>query len=419
MMPHSRSIIAALTLLLSMTLVAGLYEPAHAQTVSKEISKKEKELANLRREIDANEKKLSESEKKERTTLGHIDNLERQANLIRRLIKKLREQEQQLAGDIQEARSSIEDLEQQLESLKTHFAKYVRSVYKYGRVYDVELLFSSKSINQLYIRIEYMKRFSEQRAKDLQDVVRKKDDLEAQNERLQVNLQHERRLLAEKTGEESSLKEKVSQRQQILASIRKDKRKYQQALKEAAQGVKDIEKYIADLIEKDRLRKEREAAAARDRERTTATVKPAPMPEVTVTRPFVSHKGKLRWPVSAGTIASRFGNQVHPVLKTVRENTGVDIKVRSGSNVLAVADGEVSILTFIPGFGNTVILNHYGGYRTVYAHLSEITVVESQKVKAGELIAKSGESVEGSILHFEIWKEREKQNPEFWLAKQR
>ena len=93
--------------------------------------------------------------------------------------------------------------------------------------------------------------------------------------------------------------------------------------------------------------------------------------------------------------------------------------VSSGSSVLSVADGEVSILTFIPGFGNIVILSHGDGYRTVYAHLSEIGVSESQKVKAGEVIARSGDSVDGSILHFEIWKDRELQNPELWLAKQR
>ena len=137
---------------------------------------------------------------------------------------------------------------------------------------------------------------------------------------------------------------------------------------------------------------------------------------------FASHQGKLPWPVEPDkkpVIASKFGPQKHPVLKTISENTGIDIQVASGSNVLAVADGEVSILTFIPGFGNTLILNNYDGYRTIYAHLSEITVVESQRVKAGEKIAKSGDSVDKPILHFEIWFGKEKQNPELWLAKLR
>jgi septal ring factor EnvC (AmiA/AmiB activator) len=407
-------------LLLVITLLSapGLHL-IQAQSTSREISKKEKELAKLRSEIEAFELRLKESEKRERSTLEHLDNLERQANLIWHLIKKLKEQEQQITNDIHDAKSSIGELEQQLESLRSHYAKYVRSVYKYGRVYDIELLFSSNSINQLYIRIAYLKRFSEQRAKDLQTVLQKKADLEQQNDRLQQSLDHERRLLAEKTSEESSLKRKASQRQKTLAEIRKDKRVYQQELKRKNEAVREIEKLIAELIEKDRLRKEREAAAARERGRLAVEPTRPPKPEPEAAESFAAQKGRIRWPVSSGTISSRFGNQVHPVLKTVTQNTGVDIQVRSGSDVLAVADGEVSILSFIPGFGNVIILNHYNGFRTVYAHLSEITVVEAQKVKAGEAIAKSGESVQGPVLHFEIWKEREKQNPELWLTKPR
>lgn len=407
-------------LLLVITLLSALgLHLIQAQSTSREISKKEKELAKLRSEIEAFELRLKESEKRERSTLEHLDNLERQANLIRHLIKKLKEQEQQITNDIHDAKSSIGELEQQLESLRSHYAKYVRSVYKYGRVYDIELLFSSNSINQLYIRIAYLKRFSEQRAKDLQTVLQKKADLEQQNDRLQQGLDHERRLLAEKTSEESSLKRKASQRQKTLAEIRKDKRVYQQELKRKNEAVREIEKLIAELIEKDRLRKEREAAAARERGRLAVEPTRPPKPEPEAAESFAAQKGRIRWPVSSGTISSRFGNQVHPVLKTVTQNTGVDIQVRSGSDVLAVADGEVSILSFIPGFGNVIILNHYNGFRTVYAHLSEITVVEAQKVKAGEAIAKSGESVQGPVLHFEIWKEREKQNPELWLTKPR
>jgi murein hydrolase activator len=407
-MPHRRSIVLSLLVLFLLCACCG--DIAFGQSAPKESAKlrenKEK-LARLIAEKKAFEKKLNESNVKEQSTLDRIESLERHVNQMRRSIKKLREQEQDLAGDIQSARSTIGDLEQQLGSLKTQYARYVRSVYKYGRVYDVELLFSSKSINQLYIRMEYLKRFSEQRAKDLAEVVRKKSDLEAQNEQLQASLEHERKLLSEKTVEESSLKQKVSEHQKVLAAVRKDKRKYQEALKQQAKSERELNKIIADLVEKD---------AARERRAATA---PTPAPDVSAPGSFGFQKGKLRWPVSSGTIASRFGNQVHPVLKTIRENTGIDIGVRSGSNVQAVADGHVSIVTFIPGLGNIVILTHSGGYRTIYAQLSEVSVAADQKVKAGDIIAKSGDSVDGSVLHFEIWKDREKQNPELWLAKQR
>jgi len=386
--------------------------------LSREIARKEKELETLRAEIQAYEKRYRESEKKEKSALENISNLDRQVGLLRNLIKKLREQEQSLRGDIQETRSSIQDLERQLDALRTHYAKYVRSVYKYGRVYDVELLFSSKSVNQLYIRIEYLKRFSEQRAKDLRDVVNKKSDLEAENERLQASLMHERNVLAEKTARESSLKKKVVEHRKSLTAIVQDKNKLRRALEEKKKYAEEIKRIVARLNDEEDKRREAAAAAARNRDKTAPALRPTPKPE-TAPGAFASQQGRLRWPVEAGTIASRYGLQTHPVLKTKRENTGIDISVKSGTGVQTVADGEVSILTFIPGFGNILILSHGDGYRTVYAHLSEINVVESQKVKAGDLIAKSGDSVEGSILHFEVWKGTVKQDPEHWLAKQR
>jgi septal ring factor EnvC (AmiA/AmiB activator) len=402
--------------------------PATAQKTEREIKQKENELQKLRSDIQAYEKKLRESDKKEKVTLERLDNLERQSILIRQLIQKLREEELGMTAEIDTAKTTIAGLEGQLQFLKSHYANYVCSVYKHGRVYDLELLFSSQSINQLSIRIQYLKRFSEQRAKDLKEIDENKVILEQKNEQLQGKLQSERQLLIEKTREEENLKRTFSQRQTVLKKIRKNKKTYQKELNHKMGAFQQIEKLIADLIEKEQIRKEREeterrvreVVEAREREQVnsipSATLKPV---ELKTSIAFAQQRGKLRWPVTHGSVQSRFGNQIHPVLKTVTQNTGIDIATPVGSDVLAVADGEVAVLSFIPGFGNVLILNHYNGYRTVYAHLSDVSVTESQRITEGTVIAKSGDTVAGAILHFEIWKEREKQNPEWWLAKRR
>ncbi|HLX12588.1 MAG TPA: M23 family metallopeptidase, partial [Bacteroidota bacterium] len=98
------------------------------------------------------------------------------------------------------------------------------------------------------------------------------------------------------------------------------------------------------------------------------------------------------------------------------QNTGIDIKLPVGSEVSAIAPGDVSAISWLPSFGNLVIVDHSNGYRTVYAHLSEITVTEGQRIGEGAEIGKSGEGLSGPRLHFEIWKEREKQDPESWLS---
>ncbi len=415
-----RSIILALLVL---SILPGT--PALSQK-SREISKKQRELQKLRSDIEAYEKKLRESEKKERSTLERLDDLEQQGTLIRELLRNLRDEEQQISSDIRSARGSIAKLEEQLDFLKSHYAGYVRSVYKNGRVYDLDLLFSSRSINQMYIRIEYLRRFSNQRADDLKHILQKKAEVERQNDQLQENLENERKLISEKAREERSLRQKTVERQRVLSQVRKDKKTYRKELTRKTEAIHQVEKLIADLIEKERLRKEelrkqRAAAAAkqRERQRLANAVPSPPLEELEPIGTFEQRKGKLRWPVSSGVIASRFGPQTHPILRTVTQNSGIDISVGVGSNVIAVAEGEVSVISFIPGYGNVLIVNHYNGYRTVYAHLSDIHVVESQKIQEADVIGKSGDSIAGSILHFEIWKEKEKMDPEQWLFKTR
>ncbi|HTY36287.1 MAG TPA: peptidoglycan DD-metalloendopeptidase family protein [Bacteroidota bacterium] len=437
MMPIVRSL---LSLLLMSALTIGVCGHAAAQSTQKKSSRKaqsaqksrsdkekhpatvsdmQKEQARLRAEAAAAEREFNKKVDQEKATLANINKLEQQINGKRKSIRKLQEQEEELTREIHSASTSIGDLEQQLQSLKGEYARYIQTVYKHGRVYDLELLFSSQSINQLSIRIEYLKRFSEQRSKDLQNTVSKKSDLEHENSRLEANLKQQQLLLAKRTNEESSLKGDVSKRQKMLASIRKDKNFYREQADEKRAAADKLKNIISDLIIKENERREREAAAERERSKAGGTMRPTPVPEAAPPGSFASQHGKLRWPVSVGSIAARFGNQVHPVLKTVRENTGIDISVKPGSDVKAVADGRVSIVTFIPGLGNIVILTHSDGYRTIYADLSEVNVSENQKVGAGDTIAKSGSTVDGDLLHFEIWKDRDKQNPELWLAKQR
>lgn len=375
-----------------------------------EIKKKEAELAKIRTEIEEYEKKIKESESKERKSLETLDYYEKQTGLLRRLISQLKTEEKALQADIEKTRSSIRDLGDKLKALANHYAHYVSSVYKYGRMFDLELLLSARSINQLYVRAEYLKRFSAQRQRDLKKIRTNRSLLLKENATLQKKLQDERKLLEEKTREEGRLAKKTEYRKRTLVEIRRDKNAYRKEVDRRRDAAKDLENIVADLIEKERIRREREAELARMRGGAGASE------EIPLDARFESRRGKLQWPVRNGRLASRFGNQVHPQLKTVTQNTGIDIRVPEGSDVVAVSDGDVSRIWWLPSFGTLVILNHNNGYRTVYAQLSEVLVAEGQRVSEGQVIAKSGESLSGPSLHFEVWKEREKQDPEDWLS---
>jgi murein hydrolase activator len=384
---------------LVIVILVGAFAEHGVFSYGDDLKKKQSQLEQLRQEIDRYEKQITDREKKEKATLDLLGTYDRQATLYRRLIKKLHDQEVVLQSDIKTTRQTMNDLGNQLTFLKKQYARYAATAYKTSRTYDLELLLASRSFNQMLIRSEYLKRFSEQRKKDFARITDQHTAMEEQEILLQKQLAEQQSLLAEKQREENKLITKSKKRKQILAIIRKDKKNFKKELDRKKQDVKELEQLIAKLIEEERVKSER-----KDRVREPAT-----------TGTFQSKRGRLHWPVAQGKLTARFGNQEHPTLHTITQNTGIDIAVPAGTNVEAVADGEVAKIFWLPSFGNLVILNHNNGYRTVYAHLSEIAVEEGDAVREGNLLGKSGESLGGSVLHFEIYKDRDKLDPEQWL----
>lgn len=400
------------TLLLGATLTANfICAPSAVAGHDEEIKKKQDQLVKLRREIDTFEEKILESEKRESTTLELLDTYDRQTILLRKLIGSLREEEGELQRQIEETQNTIQRLGGQASFLKRQYAKYVQSAYKYGRTYDLELLLTSRSVNQALIRSQYLQRFSNQRKEDVTKLETKRESIEDENLILHAQLSRERTLIAEKTHEEQRLRSKMDSRKKLLADIRRNKTNYQREIGRKRSAARDLEEIIAKLIEEERIREERESELAREGK--------IPAPTETHVGVFERKRGKLPWPVPYGKLVGRFGNQQHPVLKTVTQNTGIDIAVPVGTDVLAIANGQVSTISWLPSFGNLLILNHLDGYRTVYAHLSEIEVQEGQSLAEGSRIGKSGESLSGPMVHFEVWRYREKQDPELWLGPRR
>ena len=112
-------------------------------------------------------------------------------------------------------------------------------------------------------------------------------------------------------------------------------------------------------------------------------------------------------------------NQKNRKLKTITENVGIEIQAKVGTQVITVLDGVISTITYIRGHGNIIIVDHGGGFSTVYAQVENIQVNENEYIQAGDRLAKiasNGKSKNGK-LHFEVWGNQQKLNPEHWLSK--
>lgn len=109
----------------------------------------------------------------------------------------------------------------------------------------------------------------------------------------------------------------------------------------------------------------------------------------------------------AGRLSSTFGTRRHPVTGKISKHGGIDIAVKTGTLVGAAADGIVTVAsTNVGHYGTAVFIDHQNGYITHYGHLSKILVKVGQKVKAGQIIAKSGSTGRstGPHLHFTVKK---------------
>lgn len=134
---------------------------------------------------------------------------------------------------------------------------------------------------------------------------------------------------------------------------------------------------------------------------------------------FASMRGSLPRPVGgAFNITSRFGSHSLPDLPdVVYDNPGIDAEVARGATAQAVYAGKVSGVYMIPGFSTVVIVNH-GGYYTVYGNLASASVKVGDVVKQGNAVGRVADSEDSpghGQIHFEVWKNREKQDPMAWI----
>lgn len=131
---------------------------------------------------------------------------------------------------------------------------------------------------------------------------------------------------------------------------------------------------------------------------------------------FASNKGKLPYPITGkSTIVGRFGNHKKTAYVTTSSG-GIDIRSQAKSQAKAVFNGEVSEIVSIAGYGTCIILRH-GDYFTFYGNINNINVAKGDKVETGQILGNIFTNPQTNVteMHFQLWKQRQKLNPELWL----
>lgn len=375
------------------------------EKIEKDIQFHNSELDHLRKEIADYERKIKNTSDREKSEIERLNEIDEEISLVRNLIYRLRREEKIKEKSITQAEVTIEKKESEHTSLVNRYAKRVTHTYKKGRLSDLEKLLDAKSWRQAVYRAKYIKIISEHDRSLADEIRRNLVEIEAKQTVLERELTDIRKIDKEKLSRKKWLEQRRRVRNKELGNLKRDRQKMSVALNQRKKAAQQMESIISRL---DRERVARIAELERRRKEM----------ELLGSVPFKELKGKLPWPIE-GKVISRFGTYQNPNLKTVTENTGIDIHGSEGTEVKSIYDGIVTTVTYIRGYGNTVILDHGDGFYSVYTHVMDVEVEENSYVNARDIIAHVGDSgsLEGTKLHFEIWGNKDKLNPELWLKK--
>ncbi|MBD3182841.1 peptidoglycan DD-metalloendopeptidase family protein [Candidatus Poribacteria bacterium] len=347
-----------------------------------------RELEELKKDRDRIRKEQNNVVKKERNTRAELEDIEKQLVAREREIRIYRQNLSTCEKDIKTLRDELKVLEGKYQKTKSLMVKRIRAMYKFGyeggELSYLKLLLSADNIMEFTSRYKYMSAIIEGDRKLQKQLAAEKSEIESKKEQVEARKQ---RILYYKASAERIRKEILSRkgiRQSRLSELQKSKEHLTRTLRELEQSVAELENLMA------RLKHSSKEDIYEDIE------------------DLGKSRGKLPWPVSGRIISN-----------SAPSMQGVTIKARQGASIRCVAGGVVEYAQWFDGvgFGLMVIINHGNGYRTLYAHSSELLVKKGQKVRSGQVIAKVGDtgSLKGPMLYFEIWKGTEAMSTRRWL----
>lgn len=384
--------------LLALACLSGTMGAGAAQAQSEDpIRSRQRELLQLKEEIEENRTHIDELKRKEEDLANLATRLETDRELTQRYLQELSTQERALRQDMADRQSDLLDMEVEATQTAQRLKRRLLRYYKLRHVSGGELLFSSQTFNELFARSQFLARLIHSDRLDLAALGQERAEIARATAALDSRRRAIELLQQEKRNEEDRLVARGRQAQFELEGVQDERAAYERRLQEQESSRAAIRGMIARL-EKERERSVREGS-------TTATF-----------GDFEGARGNLLWPVE-GSVLAEFGVEIHPKYNTRVPVNGIVIAAAAGTPVRSTSAGVVEFVDWYPGYGRTVVLNHGGGYYTLYAHASAILVRQGQEVAAGQEIARVGDtdSLRGPCLHFEVRKGTEALDPRNWL----
>ncbi len=376
--------------------------PAFSQNgLEGQLDDNRQELGRVKAEINTLRKAVIKTNIKTSSTLEQVKIIDKELSLVSKSKRLLEKENNLLSQKISLTQDVLEESKRKIKLLKDQYLNRVVHLYKYGKIQNLELLLNAGSINQALVRYKYLKFFNDREKQIIRKIKLKISEIQDLEQQLSLDFQNQRLSLHEKKRQEIKFSDRKREKKKLIQQLKQNNQYLTQQLKSAKTEYQKLYELIVTLERQKKIR-ERQGDTRGD---FTLNL-----------RDFKKYKGKLPWPVK-GQIIHKYGKQHNIKLKTTINNTGIDIKAKTGAEVRSVFTGLVSMITYLSGYGNTVILDHGAGYYTVYSHLDEFFVDPDDPVESGQVIGLVGDSgsLEGAKLHFAVFANQKTENPQSWL----
>lgn len=360
-----------------------------------DLAQSQRQLEQIRLRIDQAEADMKAQRQSENDISRDLALLGGQLQRIDDRISSIKSEQQRLQREIQQQQQQLKQSQTQSAGIAKRLEQRLVALYKEGETGMLKILFSAESPNELIQQYHYLTRVMEN-DRELLDEYRQAITTQQQQLAQLTTLQQRQSDL---------LKREEAERQEAVGARRLQTRLLQQAqiqnkkLQEELTSLQQDAKRLKGLVEQ--LQKAPPPRA------------PAVVPGVTVD--FAKQRGNLSWPLE-GAVLIRFGTQRDDKLGTFYESNGLEIAAKPGSEVRAVANGQVVYADFFRGYGNLLIVSHDGEYHTLYAQLDRLRKKTGDPVATAELIGHSGLSGRQSF-YFEIRHKGAPVNPLNWLRR--
>ena len=377
-----------------------------------ELQQKRKKLL---KDIELSKSMLSEIKQNQKESLHRLQTLQKQIQLREEIISNINKEISLLSKNIDETSGVVTSLENDLKELKAEYARMIYHAYKnQSSQSQLMFVFAAESFNEAFKRLLYLRDITEFRRRQAELIEEIKAVLESKLADLGQKRDEKQELLAKQSAQKSKMKDEISQKDNLIAKLKTKEKSIKKDIGNKEKAAQKLDDAIAEIIRKEIEEARRRAAELAAKEGSKAM---ALTPEAAkLSASFASNKGKLPWPVERGLIASTFGEHYHPVVKVKTFNNGVNIQTNEKSVVRAVFEGTVVRVLYVPNYHRVVLVSH-GDYFTLYSNLSEAFVKAGDKISTKEALGVVyTDSAEGKTeVHFEIWRNMDKLNPELWL----